>query len=77
MHHLNDTSIRLESAAADPLIQGSEARLEALSELIDKELSGADIDEAQLQGFARRITADVDAIMATETHWLRRARCGV
>lgn len=58
-------------------IRGAEIRLDAVCDLIDQELNGEGVDDLQLQGYARRIAADVDTVMAAETSWLRRTRCEV
>ncbi len=57
-------------------LRQTELRLDALCELVEQELGGG-VDDVQLQGFARRIAADVDTVMAEETLWVRRTRCEV
>lgn len=58
-------------------IRRVENRLDAVCDLIEQELHGDGIDDAQIHNCARRIVADVDTVMAEETHWLQRTRCEV
>ena len=50
-----------------------EQRLDTLCDLIDEELRTGAIGGAALGEFARRITGEVDQVMAEETSWFDEA----
>jgi hypothetical protein len=66
-----DSAVKLTPAKSiSKVVTGTEQRLDALCDLIDEELRAGNIDEAEVDRYARRITSEVDRAMAEEIQWV-------